>query len=499
MNHKTKGLVAALLLVTLFSQTSCSYTVPEPSEAVLLNNSNEQYAHWNGIGQIMIGSRRYCTAFLLDTRDPSNKSDRPAYIVTSGHCASLGTGTAADTPYQGQVQFNFFEGNIAQGKRYDIRRVNWASLANTDVAVMELDTPLKALLDDGITPLKPASSAPDKPVGVKVIGAPSVAPGLRLSECTLEPSNTTLIKNLTVHTHYQKHDCKGIAGGSSGSPVLDAGTGEVLGVLAGTTYGVSKDDLCFWHGLCGNEEKKSILPDQASHSFPVDYLAACFIDGRFDIDASTCTLKPHFNFRSRTNADVALHKKPISVHETTPTWGVDFSMSTNYYRFKTVRDAHACHRAHGYSDVISTVITKIDEPIGREAGLYYLCLVGVNSPEQPFTTGLFRNTQILTARLVTPVQTLLPEPSPSITVEDEFLYIKYGEKEDRNIWTQVYTGPAQGTDCAAIEPRDYENIGSGFFAPVEALPLTLCSYMQDRNLSTSKVRTDLLQRPDAGR
>ena len=494
MKYKSKMLSVFFLLLLCLTQTSCAQPVPEAPEPLLLNNAKGENSHLNGIGQILRGTRRYCTAFLLDTRDGDSNAQGPAYVLTSAHCASLRMGTAVDAPYQGQVQFNYFQDTLEGAKRYEIQKVKWASLAGTDVAIMQLESSLETLLDDGINPLKTASAAPDSPMQVQVIGAPASAPGLRLSTCTQEQADTTLIKFSTVHTRYQKQNCKGIEPGSSGSAVLDATTGEVTGVMSGTTYGITADDLCFWHGLCGNRDSRSILPDQASQSFAADYLMSCFTEGRFNIDASWCRLKPNFDFRSRNHTDIALHKTPAASDIKTPAWGIQYSMNTNFYRSKTVRDAQDCYSPAHYNDAVSTLGGMIDTPIGREAGLYYLCVVGTDSVEQQLTVGSLENVQILAARLVDAVASRLPEPTPEITPDADYLLIKYRETDDRNNWTQIYAGPVGATDCAVVDPMSYTKIGDSFLVPLDALPLTLCSYTMDRNLSTSEVRTDLLQR-----
>lgn len=490
--------ISLIALATLtLSQVSCAYPVPEAPEPVLLNNADGQYNHWNGIGLMFREGRRWCTASLMDTRDANNVATGPAYILTNAHCALIVSGTSTSAPFKGQIQFNFFQDTQENAKRYDIEKVNWASLANADVAIMELNASLETLLKDGITPLKLASKAPAKPGPINVVGAPAVAPFIRLSTCTQEPTKTTLIKYMTVHTDYQKHDCKGIAPGSSGSPVIDPKTGEMVGVLSGTTYGISDDDVCFWHALCGNEKKKSILPNQASHSFPVDYLAQCFSSGRFTIDHPRCTLSPNFNFKSERNADIALHKAPIMPTDKAPTWDVEFSMSTAFYRFKTVQDAQACFAADHYSGPISTANAKIEAPIGRKPGLYYLCLIGVDSAEQRPSAGLRRNTQILTARLVEPGTTTLRGMEITQVVFDGYMSVKYRKREEysRNIWTQQYTLRAGETTCPDTQYKGYESVDSGFMFRLDHLPVTVCLYNMDRNFNTSAITQYVVENP----
>jgi hypothetical protein len=160
-----------------------------------------------------------------------------------------------------------------------------------------------------------------------------------------------------------------------------------------------------------------------------------------------------------------------------------------------VRDAQACYLPEHYSDPINISAGLINKTIGSEAGLYYLCLMGVDSVDQEIIEGKLRNAQILPARLVNPGGIRLPEPTPHIKSGSEDLLIEYRETTDRNIWTQIYVGAVNSTDCAAIDSRSYSKIDDSFLVPNDALPLTLCSYTMDRDFNTSTVRTDTLQKP----
>ncbi|MDT3314695.1 serine protease [Pseudomonas sp. rhizo66] len=497
MINKARILFACSAIAVTLPLISCARFPNEAPEAILLSNANGEFNHWNGIGKIFKGDRAYCSAFLIDTRERGKEATGPAYIMTNAHCTSIKVGTTADVAYQGQMQFNFFHDTLAGARRYDIDKVNWASFASTDISILQLRTSLDSLLKDGITPLKLAAAAPRNVSQVNLVGAPASAPGLRLSTCTQEPTHTTLIKYLNVHTDYQKQNCKGIEPGSSGAPVIDMTTGEVTGILSGTTYGISSDDLCFWHGLCSDNLNKSLLPHQASQSFPVDYLTTCFTNGNFSLDKETCAVSPNSNFKLRLNSraitDIGLHKAPASAAQQIPKWDISFSMSTGFYRFKTVRHAQACYSPDQYNDPISTVDANLQSEIGQEAGLYYLCLIGVNSTDQQSDSGLLGNAQILAARVVTPVPVQLPAPTLTVEPDGDYLFIKYREEADRNLWTRIYTGPAETTHCAQINPERYSKVDDGFYIPIQALPLTLCSYTMDRNLSVSEVRADQLR------
>jgi hypothetical protein len=172
-------------------------------------------------------------------------------------------------------------------------------------------------------------------------------------------------------------------------------------------------------------------------------------------------------------------------------------MSTAFYRFKTVQDAQACFSADHYSRPISTANAKVDAPIGRKPGLYYLCLIGVDSAEQRPSAGLRRNTQILTARLVEPGTTTLEGVEIEQVVFNGYMSIGYRkiEERSRNIWTQQYTLRAGETTCPEIQDKRYESVDSGFMFRLDELPVTACVYNMDRNFNTSAITKYVVERP----
>lgn len=483
------------LAALITSQSACAMAVKESQDSKLLNNADNQYAHWNGIGKLFQIDRAGCTATLLDTRDTETSDSGPAYVLTAAHCISPISGPKADVAYQATIKFNYFNDTAEHYQTYQIHKANWTSLAGTDLAVLELTASLDSLIAEGIRPLKLADTAPTAAGEVHVVGSPEglAQSGLRLSVCTQEPADTTLVKPLVVHTRYQKHNCKGIGPGSSGGPVIDPATGDIVGVLSGTTYGIEPESLCFWHGLCKSEQTQSALPDEASHSFPADHLQGCFEKGHFNADASKCTLKPNFDFASHRTPNPHIYLKPKRQSDKTPTWDVAFTISTPLYRFKTVRDAKACYLPEHYSDVISSSNAFIKAPVGRTEGMYFLCLSGVESAEQTPSIGLFRNTQILTARVAQASQP--PDSSFTTTIDNEYLLLEWRKGPAGVLWTQIHVSSATDTDCSAVDQKRYQRIDDSVIIPLAALPLTLCSFNMALDMRTSPVRTDLLQRP----
>ncbi|VVN76060.1 trypsin-like serine peptidase [Pseudomonas fluorescens] len=467
------------------------------SPSMLLENHQGKYNHWNGIGQLFKDNQPICTASLIDTRDEENNALGPAYVLTAGHCVSLYLPRpGAVHPFEANVKFNFFNDTQHDYKSYTIQTANWASLMGTDIAILELTSSLSTLLEDGITPLELTRDAFTAPVDILIVGAPASLPesGLRVAACLQEPTAATLVENWWTYPDTLKNTCKDIRGGSSGSPVLDRKTGSIVGVLFTSTYGSTPDQLCFENTPCEVKNGKPEWVPETHYSHAIDYLPDCFVKGVFNSGLSSCTLEPGFKLSIGDYLPLRYTTVPSDDSQGAPTWGLSFSTDTPSYRFKSVRDARECSSAHYYSQVISSTEALIDTPTGREAGLYFLCVLGVESAEQTPTAGLLRNAWISPAQLVEAEPVRLPEPTITLgadwnyRVTWHFSYPLYAE-------SYYYAGPADKTNCSDVKIEEYILVTQPVTFTAEQLPLTLCSYGTDYDSRPSAIRTDLLVLP----
>jgi len=502
MRNKLTIIKYCTFLILLLSQASHAGDLGEgltnQSNSILLKNNDAKYNHWNGIGKIFKDSKPQCVASLLDTRDEDNNARGPAYLLTAGHCVAQGLDhPVTDIPFEASVTFNFFIDTSDKYKSYKIHKANWASMSTTDIAILELDTPLSTLLEDGVTPLKLAYRTSRIASDILIVGAPDNLPesGLRLAACYQESTEATLVLKWWVFPNTLKNRCKGIRHGDSGSPVLDRETGSIVGVLFASTFVSTLDELCF-NTACEVKNEKTELSPETNYSHTADYLPSCFVKGIFSTTSSSCTLEPTFNLELNDYAPLRYATVPSTENPTLPTWGLDFSMDKPYYRFKTVRDARDCLSPHYYSDVISTTGALINTPTGRKAGMYFLCVLGVESAEQTPTAGLLRTVWISPAQLVEAEPVRMAEPI--ITLGADWNYnVTWRHSLPLYFNSFYYAGPTDTTNCDDIKREDYTyaygNNAVTFTA--EQLPLTLCSYNNSLDSRSSAVRTDLLTLP----
>lgn len=170
-----------------------------------------------------------CSASLV--RFPSSQNSDQALMLTAGHCFEGGM------PSAGQVLQNVpssRSGSLLDASGNELGTVQadkllYATMTNTDISVYELTDTFATLQSEyGVTPLTIAAG---HPVSGDTIAIPS---GYwdRTWTCTLNGFAGTVEEDQwTWHDslRYGKRGCA-VIGGSSGSPVVDTSTGQVVGV-----------------------------------------------------------------------------------------------------------------------------------------------------------------------------------------------------------------------------------------------------------------------------
>lgn len=460
--------------------------------SLLLENTDGRNDHWKGIGRLQLSKQypeAYCTATLVDTRGEKQDLTGPAYLLTSAHCVSQDTlNFTVDEPSDGHVDFNYFHDTSANRHRYNVKQVSWSSQRGQDLAVIELDVTLQRLIEDGIQPLRLASKVPVPGDDLLIVGAPSQfdEKGLRLSTCSYL-SSETLIEQPAVFRNFYKDQCRGLKPGSSGSPVLDRLSNQVLAVVATTTAGALEENRCFADAPCELQKGQPRWAPASNYSNPVRALAKCFVDGQFEPKAAGCDLLPTVSFTPKSHA-IRYYKRiknDAQGNPVLPTWKMAFDLSTPFYRHKTVRDPQHCSSPRHYSQALAAKDALIDGAVGTEPGLYVLCVIGVDSEDQPPSPALMNNPLLITMEIAQPGPTRAPQldirkkGSGGYSVEWQFSHpglSAYEYKLEKDC--EDTTGYTRAVETLTVEK--------------EKLPASLCSRAIDMSGQRSAPRKDLL-------
>ena len=354
-----------------------------PSSELLLNNNGENDA-FSAVGQFR--GLLTCTGSLIDPSGSSG-SDARAWLLTAGHCISLEPyGVIQNQPLTAQVQFKFFVDTSDRRVTVRSRTTGWSTMKGTDLALVELDTTLGDLAAQGIRPLRLASSSPEAGravfwTGISGSPIPPELQFLRLGYCSLGHS-VQLLEGSWIWNADLSNNCPDLYGGASGSPLFDAETSEIIGVISTSTilnFQQGPDFDCQVNRPCVIRAGGPVMQRDTSYATPVQNLAQCFDRANaLDPQRPGCPLDPGFQLDVRSGANEV---RP-EVDGKLATWDATLRGDQPYYAYKRFRAGEdTCGSLAGYSlPKLVAEAPVISDPIGEEDGYYFLCVISGSTP-----------------------------------------------------------------------------------------------------------------------
>lgn len=487
----------------------------------MLTNATQQHNHWSGVGRIRNDTLALCTASLLDTRDARGDSG-PAYALTSNHCIQRASDAVIkDQPLKGSITFNYFDDTLEKLKVYPLKTLRWGNSQGSDLALIELESSLATLINDGIEPLKLAAVVPADGANILALSAPAWNT-LHLSACVQQASEE-MVEQPFVWRVTMKNQCKGIAPGAFGGPLLDRATNTLFGIVSTTTIGRDATKKCQYDAPCEVKNGQASWHADSNYGSPVTFLNDCFVKGVLTANEQTCNLYPttSITFANPEPIQQYFVKKSKDQGESiTPSWNLTFATNTALYRYKATRQASQCEDPTNYSDPISSKNAAIKDAIGPQIGMHMLCILGVES-NLGVSRAALQNAVTVAVDLAEPATARAPEVKVILDkhVLQRYTVIWHLTPPFINRYIYKY-GPTATTNC--LNPEGYQPVppkeseededaldlfgmppqNQAPDAPIETFaqfisphdqPIKVCTYAFDQADQRSALRTDVLK------
>jgi V8-like Glu-specific endopeptidase len=220
--------------------------------------------------------------------DDSRSTDK-AMVLSNGHCVGMIKPGTAIVDKPSRLSFTVLNENAGKLGRVNAEKIIYATLTKTDASLFLLKETFQDIESlYGIKPLTFARKAPAVGMSIEIISGY----WKRGYSCQIE----TYVKNLqeagwswTDSLRYSRPGCETI-GGTSGSPVIEAGTRTVVAV---NNTGNESGELCTMNNPCEvGEDGKKTATKGYSYAQQTHWFYACRNGvGEFDVNQPECVLQ----------------------------------------------------------------------------------------------------------------------------------------------------------------------------------------------------------------
>ncbi|MEU1418751.1 serine protease [Kitasatospora sp. NPDC005751] len=228
-----------------------------------------------------------CSGSLV--RLPASAATDPALILSNGHCLETGF------PGPGQVvvnqsssrTFSLLNGTGSKVATLRANKVVYGTMTDTDVSIYQLNTTYAAIQSSyGIAPLTISASHPVQGTSIKVVSGY----WKKTYSCSVDGFVYRLKEGSWTWKDSVRYtsSCNTI-GGTSGSPVIDTSTGQVIAV---NNTGNEDGERCTDNNPCEVDQNGVVTVRQGINYAQETYgIPACFAAGnRLDLTRAGCTL-----------------------------------------------------------------------------------------------------------------------------------------------------------------------------------------------------------------
>lgn len=222
-------------------------------------------------------------------RMPDSAADDPALVLTNGHCLESGF------PAPGQVivdqassrTFGLLNSSGSRVTTLRADRLLYATMTDTDAAIYRLGTTYARIKSAyGIDALPLSATRPAAGTSISVVSGY----WKRIYNCSVDGFAYRMKEgDWTWKDSVRYTSACDTIGGTSGSPVVDGATGQVVAV---NNTGNEDGERCTVNNPCEVDENGNVTVRQGINYAQQTYLfPACFgVDNKLDLSASGCVL-----------------------------------------------------------------------------------------------------------------------------------------------------------------------------------------------------------------
>ncbi|MFI1416936.1 serine protease [Streptomyces sp. NPDC020731] len=222
-------------------------------------------------------------------RMPGSAADDPALVLTNGHCLESGF------PAPGQVlvdrassrTFGLLNSSGSKVATLRANRLVYATMTDTDAAIYRLSTTYAQIKSAyGIDALPLSATRPAAGTSISVVSGY----WKRIYNCSVDGFAYRVKEGgWTWKDSVRYTSACNTIGGTSGSPVVDSATGQVVAV---NNTGNEDGERCTVNNPCEVDENGNVTVRQGINYAQQTYLfPACFgVDNKLDLSASGCAV-----------------------------------------------------------------------------------------------------------------------------------------------------------------------------------------------------------------
>lgn len=222
-------------------------------------------------------------------RFPDSEDNDPALVMTNGHCLETGMPGPGEVVVDRASSRTFSLLNASGSRVGTLRasKIAYGTMTDTDVAFYQLTTTYAQIKSSySINPLTVADTHPVKGTAI------TVASGYwkRLYNCNIDGFAYRLKEgDWTFKDSVRYTSACNTIGGTSGSPVIDQATNQVVAV---NNTGNEDGERCTVNNPCEVDESGDVTVRQGINYAQQTYqIPACFgVDNKLDLSASGCVL-----------------------------------------------------------------------------------------------------------------------------------------------------------------------------------------------------------------